>query len=197
MKGCLQVEYFQQKDVVSLAKDLLGKSLHTKINGIHTAGIITETEAYNGIHDKACHAFGDKKTKRTEVMYSNGGVAYVYLCYGIHALFNIVTGVKGNPTAILVRSIEPTIGIEKMLIRRKRTKLDRSLCSGPGNLTRALGIGLEHNKVSLNGPEIFIKDCIKPNEHFDIKATPRIGIDYAEEHANLPYRFILNYIKPY
>ena len=81
MKGCLQVEYFQQKDVVSLAKDLLGKSLHTKINGIHTAGIITETEAYNGIHDKACHAFGDKKTKRTEVMYSNGGVAF----FGLHA----------------------------------------------------------------------------------------------------------------
>jgi DNA-3-methyladenine glycosylase len=191
MKANLPLTYFQQKDVVSLAKDLLGKSLHTKINGVHTAGIITETEAYNGIYDKACHAFGNRRTKRTGSMYLIGGCAYVYLCYGIHSLFNIVSGPENNPTAILIRSIEPTIGIGVMLKRRRRHKLDQSLCSGPGNLTKALGIGLHHDTIELNGPEIYLEEYIKANELNAIETTSRIGVDYAGKDAKLPYRFIL------
>ena len=189
MKADLPLTYFQQKDVVALAKDLIGKSLHTKINGAHTAGIITETEAYNGIYDKACHAFGGRRTKRTESMYLNGGHAYVYLCYGIHSLFNIVTGSENDPTAILIRAIDPIIGKEEMLVRRGHPKFDRNLCSGPGTLTQALGIGLQHDKASLIGPEIFLKELIKTDELPKIEIAPRIGVDYAGKDAKLPYRF--------
>jgi DNA-3-methyladenine glycosylase len=184
----LKASYYLNPDVVFLAKDLIGKTLCTRINGVLTGGIITETEAYAGVIDKASHAYGDRRTKRTETIYSKGGVSYVYLCYGIHRLFNIVTNVSGIPHAILVRAIYPTIGIEEIK-KRRGVKPSPTWCVGPGKVSQALGIDLIHNTISLTGKEIWIKDDgIKINEK-DIQVGPRIGVDYAGEDAKLPYRF--------
>jgi len=124
-------------------------------------------------------------------MYSKGGVSYVYLCYGIHKLFNIVTNAKDTPHAILIRAIYPTVGNEKILERRG-VKFSKNLCVGPGKVSQALGIGLLHNNVSLTGKEIWLQDDgIKINES-DIHIGPRIGVDYAGEDAKLPFRFWVN-----
>lgn len=183
----LSKTYFENDDVVFLAKDLIGKQLTTHINGVITSGIITETEAYAGQGDKACHAHLGRFTKRTKVMYESGGIAYVYLCYGIHHLFNIVTNTKGNADAILVRAIEPTLGIDIMQERRGKSKVDKTLTSGPGNISKALGISKSHNTQSVTSDNIWIDDIgYKPS---NIKETTRIGIDYAGEDAALPWRF--------
>ncbi|MBN8669617.1 MAG: DNA-3-methyladenine glycosylase [Chitinophagales bacterium] len=177
------------EDVVQVAKDLLGKVIVTKIDGITTSGIITETEAYAGITDKASHAYGGRRTNRTEIMYARGGVAYVYLCYGIHHLFNVVTNVQDIPHAVLIRAIEPVKGIDAMLQRRKKTKLQPQLTSGPGAMSMALGIHTSHTGLSLAKGIITIHDEGLSVE--DIIATTRIGVDYAKEDALLPYRFYI------
>lgn len=183
----LPAEYYLNEDVLVLSRDLLGKYLFTKIDGIITGGMIIETEAYRGPEDRASHAYGGRRTARNEVMYSSGGVSYVYLCYGIHYLFNIVTNRVDTPHAILVRAIQPEVGIEMMLIRRKKQKIDSTLTSGPGSLTQALGIKIIHNGLPLAGPAIWIEDRkIKPAH---IIASPRVGIDYAGPDAALPWRF--------
>ena len=187
MSQALSKTYFENPDVVALAKDLIGKRLNTFSDGVLTAGIITETEAYAGKGDKACHAHLGRFTKRTQVMYESGGIAYVYLCYGIHHLFNVVTNTNGNADAILIRAIEPTQGLQKMLERRNKQKLEKSLTSGPGNVTKALGITKFHNTKSVLGQEIWIDNPGVKVE--SIVETTRIGIDYAEEDANLPWRF--------
>lgn len=183
----LSKTYFENSDVVFLARDLIGKQLTTHIDGVITSGIITETEAYAGRGDKACHAHLGRFTDRTKVMYESGGIAYVYLCYGIHHLFNIVTNTQGNADAILIRAIEPTQGIEIMQERRGKSKEDKSLTSGPGNLTKALGINKTHNEHSVIGDGIWIEDT--GEKVSDIVETTRIGIDYAGEDADLPWRF--------
>jgi DNA-3-methyladenine glycosylase len=187
MNQPLSKNYFENPDVVALAKDLIGKELTTTIDGILTSGIITETEAYAGQGDKACHAHLGRFTKRTQVMYESGGIAYVYLCYGIHHLFNIVTNTKGNADAILIRAIEPTQGLQKMLERRNKKKLEKNLTSGPGNVTKALGITKFHNAKSILGQDIWIDNPEVKVE--SIVETTRIGIDYAGDDANLPWRF--------
>lgn len=184
----LKASYYLNPDVVSLAKDLLGKTLCTRINGVLTCGIITETEAYAGVNDKASHAYNGRRTNRTETMYSKGGVSYVYLCYGIHKLFNIVTNVKGIPHAILVRAIYPTVGVDE-IVRRRGVKLSNHLCVGPGKVTQALGIDMLHNNLPLTGKDIWIQDDGIRIQESDIKVGPRIGVDYAGEDAKLPYRF--------
>ncbi|MDF2455185.1 MAG: DNA-3-methyladenine glycosylase [Cytophagaceae bacterium] len=184
----LKASYYLNTDVVFLAKDLLGKTLCTRINNTLTGGIITETEAYAGVNDKASHAYNGRRTNRTETMYSKGGVSYVYLCYGIHHLFNIVTHAKDIPHAILIRAIYPTVGIEE-IVQRRGVKLSKNFCVGPGKVSQALGINLLHNNLSLTGKEIWLQDDgikINPN---DIHVGPRIGVDYAGEDAKLPYRF--------
>jgi len=185
----LPTTYFQQ-DVLFLAKNLLGKSIFTKMGGQISGGIITETEAYKGTSDKASHAYGGKRTKRNEVMYTEGGVVYVYLCYGIHYLLNIVTGSEGVPDAILIRSILATHGEELILKRRAKTQMTSDITCGPGNVSKALRITTKENGISLSGTKIWIEDrgIIIPKNN--IKATPRIGIAYAQEDAFLPYRFI-------
>lgn len=188
----IPLTYYQSKEVVTLARDLLGKQLFTKIDGKITAGLITETEAYAGITDKASHAFGGRKTKRTEVMYKAGGRTYVYLCYGMHHLFNIVTGGEGVPHAVLIRGIYPTQGIEEILKRRNKTKLTKDISDGPGKLTKALGINLSHNGLELTGNKIWIENANLKISAADILVTKRIGIDYADEDADLPYRFLLS-----
>ena len=187
----IQSDFYLQDDVVKISRDLIGKYLLTCFDGIVSGGKIIETEAYKGPEDKASHAYNYRRTKRNEVMYNKGGVCYVYLCYGIHSLFNIVTNSHGIPHAVLIRAIEPEIGREHMLERRKKEAFCRSLSSGPGSLTQALGIHVAHNGLGLHGPEIWLEDRgvkVTPDQ---ILARPRVGIDYAGEDALLPWRFIL------
>jgi DNA-3-methyladenine glycosylase len=186
----LPLSFYQQEDVVTLSTQLLGKLLFTRINGRLTGGIITETEAYDGVIDKACHAYGGRNTKRTATMYLSGGVTYVYLCYGIHHLLNVVGGTAGNPQAVLIRAIEPTIGIDVMLGRRKMEKLAPRITAGPGALAQALGIDKELNAKSLSGDQIWIEDHANYAAN-EIVATTRIGVAYAQEHALWPFRFYL------
>lgn len=184
----LNEKFYQRKDVVKIANELLGRIIVTFFDDQLTAARITETEAYNGIVDKASHAYNNRRTKRTEIMYAGGGAAYVYLCYGIHHLFNIVTNVKDVPHAVLIRSAEPIIGIDVMLQRTNKKKPDKTLTTGPGNVSKALGIYTHHTGVDLKSENFFIADDGFKLSKNKIIATPRIGVDYAAEDALLPYR---------
>jgi DNA-3-methyladenine glycosylase len=181
--------FYKRNNVLQIAKELLGKLLVTQWNGIVTSGRIVEVEAYNGIIDKASHAFGGRRTNRNEIMYADGGVAYVYLCYGIHHLFNVVTNNKETPHAILIRAVEPVKGIDMMLKRAGKNKLDNTLTKGPGNLAKALGLFTFHSGNSLRSKELFIADDRFVFSKKEIAASPRIGVDYAGEDALLSYRF--------
>lgn len=185
----LNSDFYRRNDVVALSSELIGKVLCTRIDGIYTSGIITETEAYSGVIDKASHAYGNRRTARTEIMFGEGGHAYVYLCYGIHHLFNVVTNTKDTPHAILIRGIYPLEGLEEMYERRKRKLPKEKLATGPGTVSQALGIKTVHTGVDLMGDLIWIEDrqIIIPEK--EIEVGPRVGIDYAEEDASLPYRF--------
>ncbi|WP_349644559.1 DNA-3-methyladenine glycosylase [Chryseobacterium herbae] len=185
----LPLSYYLNQDVIFLAKDLLGKVLFTEINGDITAGVIIETEAYFGVVDKASHAYGGRRTQRTETLYSQGGVSYVYLCYGIHHLFNIVTSVEGEPHAVLVRAVEPLIGHDIMELRRNMPADKAAISSGPGSAAKALGIDRSFNKKDLTENEIWIEDHGIRYAPEDIIAGPRIGVAYAQEDALLPWRF--------
>ncbi len=187
----LQPSFYERKNVLFIAKELLGKILVTNFDNILTAGRIVETEAYNGTIDKASHSFGGRRTARTEIMYAHGGVGYVYLCYGMHHLFNVVTNVKDVPHAVLIRAVEPLIGIDDMLIRTGKKKLDYTLTKGPGNVSKALGIHTGYSGMSLLEDHIFIADDGFKLKKIEIAATPRIGVDYAEEDKLNPYRFIV------
>jgi len=187
----LSPSFYQDGNVVQVAKSLLGKELHTRLNGEYTSGIITEVEAYAGRDDKACHANNGLRSKRTEVMYHAGGVAYVYLCYGIHHLFNVVTNGDGMADAVLIRAIQPLDGIEAMLKRRKLSTAEYRLCSGPGTLTTALGIRTQdHYGTDLQGNQIWIEDAPKVEDNY-IVTSKRIGVEYAEEDALKPWRFYI------
>ncbi|MBA3958512.1 MAG: DNA-3-methyladenine glycosylase [Parachlamydiaceae bacterium] len=182
-------EYYLNPDVLFLSRDLIGKYLMTKIGPTVTGGMITETEAYRAPNDRASHAYNNRRTKRTETMFQEGGICYVYKCYGIHSLFNIVTNGEDFPHAILIRAIQPKIGIEEMLKRRHKTEVSSGLASGPGTLTQALGITTAHNELPLTGPTIWLEDRNVKIEN--IKTGPRIGVEYAQEDALLPWRFFL------
>lgn len=185
----LQPSFYRRDDVTEIARQLLGKLLVTRFEGQLTSGRIIETEAYRGVVDKASHAFGGRRTARTEVMYADGGVAYVYLCYGIHHLFNVVTNIKDVPHAILVRAIEPVEGKDWMLARSGRAAWNHNIGAGPGNVSKALGIFTGHTGMRLDSKELFIAD----DGHVPARiiATPRIGVDYAGEDALLPYRYVI------
>jgi DNA-3-methyladenine glycosylase len=190
-KKKLSLEYYQQNDVIFLSRDLLGKVLLTRFDDQLTGGIIVETEAYRAPEDRASHAFGNRRTQRNEVMYHAGGMCYVYKCYGIHSLFNVVTNTSEIPHAILIRAIEPLYGIDVMLKRRNKYKLEPSLTAGPGSLCEALGIETKHNGLSLVSSFIWIEYGDKKVFPEDILATPRVGIDYAGEDALKLWRFRL------
>ncbi len=183
--------FYRRSDVVTIARELLGKVLVTCFDGVVTSGMITETEAYAGPGDRASHAFGGRRTNRTETMYAPGGVAYVYLCYGIHHLFNVVTNLQDTPHAVLIRAIEPLEGIDDMLARRNKTGLSPSLTAGPGALSAALGIHTRHSGLALSGPEILIEDRDIKIRKQDIVAATRVGVAYAREDALRPYRFYI------
>ena len=185
----LDDSFYNRNDVLKIAKELLGKILVTKFDGQLTSGRIVETEAYRGETDKASHAYGGRRTKRTEIMYGEAGKAYVYLCYGIHHLFNVVTNKKNVPHAILIRAVEPLDGIDIMLERTRKIKLDFSLTRGPGNVSKALGLLSHHTGKNLLNDEVFIADDGFSLNKKEIEISKRIGVDYAEEDALLPYRF--------
>ena len=187
----LPKSFYQRTDTLQIAKELLGKILVTKWNGVITSGRIVECEAYNGIVDKASHAYGIRRTNRTEIMYAEGGRAYVYLCYGIHHLFNVVTNVKDEPHAILIRGLEPIKGIDLMLERTGKTKLDHTISRGPGNVSKALGIEISHSGLSLINSKLFIAEDDFEISQDQIATSPRIGVEYAGKDAKLPYRFFL------
>jgi DNA-3-methyladenine glycosylase len=189
----LPQSYYLQDDVVGIARDLIGKKILSVMGGELTSGIITETEAYRGHDDKACHAHLGRFTERTKIMYEEGGVAYVYLCYGIHHLFNVITNSKDRADAVLIRAVAPIAGIEVMLERRSKDQLDKTLTSGPGNFTKAFGLDRSHYGADLTGDQVWIEEdksvALKAEE---ISVSKRIGIDYAEEDKDLPWRFYLN-----
>ena len=141
----LPVQFYKRTDVVAIAKELFGKIIVTNFDGIITSGRIVETEAYIGLTDKASHSFGGKRTARNEHMYAAAGTAYVYICYGMHHLFNVVTNKKDIPDAVLIRAVEPIKGIDIMLKRTGKIKLDNTLTKGPGNVGKALGISKDHS----------------------------------------------------
>ncbi|WP_295664560.1 DNA-3-methyladenine glycosylase [uncultured Mucilaginibacter sp.] len=187
----LTEDFYTHNDVLGIARNLLGKYLFTCIDGVISGGYILESEAYNGVVDKASHAFGGKQTPRTQTMFGQGGIAYVYLCYGIHEMFNVVTSVEGEPHAILIRAIVPTEGIDVMMARRNLKAFKPSITCGPGSYAKALGITRQMNANSLTGGVVWIEDRGLSFTDEEIMAAPRIGVDYAGDDALLPYRFFV------
>jgi DNA-3-methyladenine glycosylase len=186
----LTESFYRRKNVVTIARELLGKGLFTCIDNVITGGIVVETEAYSW-KERGCHAFGGKKTNRNAVMFEGGGVVYVYVCYGMHHLVNIVTNRENVAEAVLIRAIEPVEGLSTMFRRRPLIKKEYHLTSGPGKLTRALGIDRNWNGKSLLNSEIWIEDLKFKISRPQITCGPRIGIDYAGDDAKLPWRFCL------
>ena len=187
----LLLSFYLRENVLQIAEELMGKLLVTNKNGIYTSGRIVECEAYNGFIDNASHAFDGRRTNRNEVMYAAGGVAYVYLCYGIHHLFNVVTNTKGTPHAILIRSLQPVRGMQDMLLRTGKKQVDNSLTRGPGNVSKALGIYTSDSCTVLTGKNIFLADDGFTYSKKEISTSPRIGVGYAGDDALLPYRFYI------
>jgi DNA-3-methyladenine glycosylase len=182
--------FYERANVVRIARELLGKSLFTRIDGAVTGGMIVETEAYSW-KERGCHAFNARKTARNAVMFGPGGHAYVYMCYGIHFLFNVVTNTTDTADAVLVRALEPHTGVDIMQQRRGKLANRYHLTSGPGKLTRALGIDKQWNGRSLLADDVWISDIGIRVSNSNIVASPRIGIDYAGEDAALPWRFTI------
>jgi DNA-3-methyladenine glycosylase len=180
---------FYQRDTKKVARDLIGKILYHRRDGIVTAGVITETEAYLGIRDSACHTYRGRRTERVASMYKMGGHAYVYLIYGLHFCFNVVTKDEEHPEAVLIRGLEPYEGIDQMRQRRgiQPGKRDRDLCSGPGKLCQAMAIDRACDGMSLASRELWIAENPLPRK-FRISSGPRVGIDYAIEPVSKPAR---------
>ena len=181
--------FYLDSGVVTISKNLLGKYLFTSINGLICGGYIVETEAYNGVIDRASHAFGNRKTSRTQTMYEQGGIAYIYLCYGIHEMLNVVTSVEGQPHAVLIRAIEPMTGIDIMLDRKNMATLKPNITAGPGSVAKALGVDRKLNGISLQSDTLWIEDRGLHFSDEQIAAVPRVGVSYAGRDALLPYRF--------
>lgn len=188
----LPVEFYRRTSVTQIARDLLGTYLCTRHEaGNITSGMIVETEAYAARNDKACHASGYNRTERNDAMFRAGGIAYIYLCYGIHHLFNVVTNREGEPEAVLIRAIKPVDGLKVMQQRRDHSSIHPKLTAGPGRLTQALGINRSHYGQDLQSEPIWIEERgvnISPEE---IEASPRIGVSYAGKDADKPWRFTL------
>ncbi len=187
---------FYNRDTLTVAKELLGKTLVHEVNGQKLSAKIVETEAYMGIEDKAAHSYGGKKTKRVEVMYGKPGLTYVFIIYGMHYCFNIVTREEGIPQAVLIRAVEPLTGTEEMAKNRYNKSYCqlnknqiKNLTNGPGKLCKALLIDKSLNGEDLCGDTLYLKEGI--NENFDVVCSKRIGIDYAEEAKDFLWRFFI------
>jgi DNA-3-methyladenine glycosylase len=182
----LPLSFYQRQNVVKIAQDLLGKVLLTQFNGQISAGMIVETEAYSS-KEKGCHAYNGI-TERNKVMFEKGGIAYVYLCYGIHNLFNVVTNESGKADAVLIRALQPWKG-EELMMERMNVKSLKRITSGPGKLTKALGINRSCDGKNLLSAEIWVEDVGEKVSKKNCVASARIGIDYAGKDALLPWRF--------
>ncbi len=187
----LDHSFYDRKNVVQIARELLGKILVTEFDGVRTSGRIIETEAYNGVGDRASHAFGGRRTNRSEHLYGSPGTVYMYICYGMHHLFNVVTNKKDTPHAVLIRALEPIDGVNYMLKRVGKPSPDYTLTKGPGNLARALGLSKKHTGCNLFSEEIFIEDDGLRYKKDEIAASKRIGVEYAAKDAELLYRFFI------
>jgi DNA-3-methyladenine glycosylase len=185
------LSFYDRKDVVKIAEELLGKIIVTNIDGFFTSGRIVETEAYVGITDKASHSFSGKRTAKNEHMYSAPGTAYIYICYGMHQMMNIVTNEKEIPDAVLIRAIEPLEGIDIMLQRTKKDHADKTLTRGPGNVGKALGIFKHHSGLHLLDEQIYLLDDGQKIQKEIIGISKRIGVESAGPDGLLPYRFFV------
>jgi len=185
----LPFNFYKRKNVVAIAKELVGKIVVTKFDGLTTSGRIVEAEAYVAMIDKASHSFGGRRTAKNEHMYASPGTAYVYICYGMHQMFNIVTNEKDVPDAVLIRAVEPLEGINIMLQRTGKEKLDFTLTKGPGNVGKALGIFKKHSGLHLLDDEIYLADDGFELKENQIGISGRIGVASAGADALLPYRF--------
>jgi DNA-3-methyladenine glycosylase len=187
----LGIDFYERENVVQISRELIGKVLCVSENDQTVKAIITETEAYEGVTDKASHAYGGRRTERTEIMFEPAGRSYVYLCYGVHSLFNVVTNKEGIPHAVLIRGVYPISRLDIIQANRNSKEPTHRIANGPGKLTKALGIHFrEHNDLSLLEKTIWIEDQGLQVLDSEIQVGPRIGIDYAEEDALLPYRFL-------
>jgi DNA-3-methyladenine glycosylase len=180
---------YADRNTARIARFFLGKVLCVRAPDGYAEGTITETEAYGGVEDAASHAYKNRRTSRTEIMFAPGGAAYVYLCYGLHHLFNIITGPKDSPQAVLVRAVRITSGRE-IVRKRRRGVAEKDWASGPGRVSAALGIGMHHYGHDLGGDLIWIEDRGVKIPKSQIIAGPRIGVDYAGEWAKTPWRFV-------
>lgn len=184
----LPASFYEREDVAQIARELLGKVLVTAWEGVCTTGRIVETEAYAGLHDKASHAYRGR-TPRTSVLFDTSGTAYVYLCYGLHQMFNIATNKAGVPHAVLIRAVAPLEGIAVMLQRTGKKTADASLTRGPGNVGKAFGFHRSQSGLPLQSSALFIGDDGYALDAHAIGVSARIGVDYAGADALLPYRF--------
>ena len=183
----LSKAFFQGGDVVAIAAELIGCRLRVRgVDGSLSGGRITEAEAYSGRNDRACHSFGGKRTPRNEVMYGPGGHVYSYLCYGIHVLLNIVTNQAEHADGVLIRAIEPDLGVEHMLQRRGFERLEPSLCAGPGRVSQALALDMSFLGEPVDGVRLWLEP---PQEPVSVASGPRVGVDFAGADAALPWRF--------
>ena len=178
---------FFMRDGITVAKELLGKKLVNITPEGKTSGIICETEIYMGEEDKACHCYGGKRTKRTEVLYKSGGHIYVYLIYGMHVCMNISANIEGVPHCILLRALIPKENLQ-LMEKRRNTQNKKALCSGPAKLTQAMGIDLSYYGKSVFSKSTYVEDIgITP----EIVSSTRININYAGDDAQKPYRFLI------
>ncbi len=187
----LPPSFYQSEDVVGIARALIGKLVFTRIDNELTGGIIVETEAYKGPEDRGSHAHQMRRTARNESMYSEGGTAYVYICYGIHNMLNVVTNRAGIPHAVLIRAIEPLTGIRTMVERRGILHFTKRICAGPGSLAKALGISKAQDGISLLGKELWLEDQDMPLNEEEIIAAPRVGMNFDGPYKSIPWRFYL------
>jgi DNA-3-methyladenine glycosylase len=181
-------EFYLREDTLQIARDLLGKLLVVPTaSGERVSGMIVETEAYLGAVDKAAHSYGNRRTKRTETMFAVGGTVYIFFIYGMYYQFNVVVGAVDTPHAVLIRAVEPIENIEIMRARRGKMP-DKNLTSGPGKLCIAFGIDKSYNNADLIGGKVWVED-FRTFSAAEIMSGKRIGIDYAEEFAEKPWRF--------
>ncbi len=185
----LPPEFYRQEDVVLVARQLLGKHVYSLIDGQLTGGIIVETEAYKGPEDRGSHAYNGKRTPRNEMMYAAGGLAYMYICYGIHDMLNIVTGLAGTSHAALIRAIEPIEGVDVMRTRRHLFNRDIRLCQGPGALAKAMGLTKIHNGIDLQDNVIWLEDHGLMYTDDRIVSSARVGMNFDGPFKTIPWRF--------
>ena len=187
----LPLSFYQRNDAVLVALELIGKHLYTNINGQLTGGMIVETEAYQGPEDRGSHSFNHRRTPRTEIMFDGGGITYMYICYGIHDMLNVVTGEEGVSHAVLIRAVEPLTGVDIMRERRQLFKEDIRLCRGPGVLAKALGLKKSHNGISLLSDTIWIEDRDVVINESDIIPSARVGMNFEGLYKLIPWRFYI------